>query len=187
MAALHARQIRWGLLSQLGDEFVVAFYRALIESPAGFGFVAERDGHLAGLASGVVNWRRFYGEFLRRHLRLAARVLVTGLRQARWRRLVQTTRYAASGALPPAELVSIALEPTARGTGVAGMLVGSVLEEFASRGVRQVRVTAGGTNQAARRLYERMGFALHSQTEIHPGEPAAVYVVTLAAPQAERP
>jgi len=81
--------------------------------------------------------------------------------------------------LPPAELVSIAVEPAARGAGVASALIRSVLEEFAVRGVGAARVTAGATNRAARRLYERTGFRLHSEMEIHPGEPAAVYVVSL--------
>ncbi|MDR7519618.1 MAG: GNAT family N-acetyltransferase [Armatimonadota bacterium] len=179
MAALHMRQIHWGLLSQLGEEFVTAFYRTLIHSPVGFGFVAEQEGRIAGFASGVVHWRRFYLEFLRRHLGLVTRTLVAAAGAARWRRLWQTTRYAASGVLPQAELVSIALEPTARGAGVADALVRAVLSEFASRGVEAVRVTAGGTNDAARRLYERVGFTLHAQAEIHPGEAAAVYVMPL--------
>ncbi|MDR7523566.1 MAG: GNAT family N-acetyltransferase [Armatimonadota bacterium] len=179
IAALHMRQIHWGLLSALGEEFVTAFYRALIRSSVGFGFVAEQDGRMAGFASGVVRWRRFYLEFLRRHPGLVTRTLVAAVGAARWRRLWQTTRYAASGALPQAELVSIALEPAARGAGVADALVRAVLAEFASRGVDAVRVTAGGTNDAARRLYERVGFTLHAQTEIHPGEAAAIYVMSI--------
>jgi ribosomal protein S18 acetylase RimI-like enzyme len=181
IASLHIRQIHWGLLAQMGDEFVEAFYRALIRSRLGFCFVAERGGRPVGFASGVVDWRRFYREFLLQHVGLAVRVLVAGLRQGRWRRMLQTTRYATSGALPAAELVSVAVEPAAQGAGVASALVRCVLEEFAARGVGAVRVTAGGTNQAARRLYERAGFGLQSEMEIHPGEPAAVYVVSLEA------
>lgn len=178
IAALHREQIPWGLLSRLGDEFVAAFYAALVRSPLGFAFVAERDGRVVGFASGVVHWRRFYREFLRAHLGLAVRAVAAGLRAARWRRLLETTRYAASAALPPAELVSIAVSPEARGGGVASGLVAAVLEEFAARAVAAVRVTAGSENLAARRLYERAGFALRAEAEIHPGEVAAIYVMT---------
>jgi len=180
IAALHREQIPWGLLSRLGQEFVTAFYTALVASPLGFGFVAERDGRVVGFASGVVHWRRFYREFLRGHLRLAVRAVAVGLRGARWRRLLETTRYAASGALPSAELVAIAVRPEARGGGVAAGLVAAVLREFSARAVAAVRVTAGAENLAARRLYERAGFALHSEAEIHPGEVAAIYVMTLS-------
>jgi ribosomal protein S18 acetylase RimI-like enzyme len=62
---------------------------------------------------------------------------------------------------------------------VATALVGQVLTEFAARGVHAVRVTAGGENLPARALYERAGFNLHSEAEIHPGETAAIYVIAL--------
>jgi len=179
IAAVHRRQIPMGLLSTLGDEFVSTFYRALIDSRVGFAFLAERDGRTIGFACGVTHWRRFYLEFLRRHTRLAVRALVSGIRRAQWRRLLETTRYASSDALPSAELVAIALEPEARGTEIASGLARRVLDEFSERRVRAVRVTAGGGNVPANRLYEKVGFRLHSRTEIHPGETAAVYVITL--------
>lgn len=179
IAALHCLQIPWGLLSDLGEAFVATFYRTLIGSAVGFGFLAERDGRIVGFASGVVNWRRFYGEFLRRHPALALRMVARSLPGRRWRRLLETTRYAASAALPPAELVSIALVPAVRGAGVGDQLVRRVIEEFAGRRVRAIRVTAGWTNLAARRLYERMGFEIHSRAEVHRGEHAAVYVMRL--------
>ncbi len=184
MAALHCRQIPWGLLSQLGPEFVLTFYTALVRSPLGFAFVAEDNNRLMGFASGVIHWREFYREFLRRHVLLAARVLTLSVRHGRWRRLFETTRYAASSELPPAELVSIAVEPVARALGIGAELVDSILKEFAARRVQWVRVTAGGSNSAANRLYAKMGFRLHSHVEIHPGESAAIYLVSI---QSESP
>ncbi len=180
VATLHCRCIPWGLLTQMGQTFVGAFYAALIDSPSGFAFVAERNGRVVGFASGVVHWRRFYRQFLRRHPRLAAMAAVRSLRAGRWRRLLETSRYAVAAGLPQAEVVSVALEPESRGAGVAGALVRGVLDEFAARGVSTVRVTAGAANAPAVRLYERAGFRLHGQLEIHPGVHAAVYVVTLA-------
>jgi ribosomal protein S18 acetylase RimI-like enzyme len=179
IASLHRREIPWGLLSQLGEDFVEAFYSALVRSRYGFGFVSERDGVIIGYAAGVVDWRRFNREFVRGHLRLALRALATNLRTGRWRRLLETTRYATSEALPRAELVAIALAPAARGTGIGAGLVRHVLDEFAVRQVPAVRVTAGGENVRARRLYERLGFRLHSRREIHRGEPVPVYTIGL--------
>ncbi len=179
IARVHCRQIPWGLLSQYGEEFVTAFYDALIRSPLGFGLVAEQDGRLVGFTMGVISWRRFYREFLRRHLPMAMRAFLSSLRGGRWRRLLDTSRYAASSALPPAELISIALEPEIRGAGIGAELVRRLLEEFAARRVNAVRVTAGGSNLQAQQLYERMGFHLRSNMEIHQGEQAAVYVITL--------
>ncbi len=178
MAAIHCRQIPWGLLSQMGPEFVAIFYAALIRSVLGFAFVAEDDDEIIGFASGVMHWRKFYREFLRHHALQAARVLMLGIRRGRWSRLLETTRYAASKELPPAELVSIAVEPTARASGIGAELVDCILQEFAARRAQWVRVTAGDANSAANRLYAKMGFRLHSRVEIHPGESAAIYVIS---------
>lgn len=180
VAALHARQIPWGLLSRLGEGFVASFYSTMFHSPLGFGFLAEDGERLVGFATGVTDWRQFYREFLRGHLGMAVRALASGLGQGRWRRLLETSRYAASDNLPPAELVSIALDPETRGGGIGGELVQRVLDEFSARGVEAVRVTAGSTNAPANRLYERSGFRLLGNIEIHPGETAAVYIITLA-------
>lgn len=185
VAALHARQIPWGLLSRLGEGFVASFYATMFGSPLGFGFIAEDGERLVGFATAVTDWRQFYREFLRGHLALAVRAFASGLGEGRWRRLLETSRYAASDDLPPAELVSIALDPDTRGSGVGGELVQRVLDEFSARGVDAVRVTAGSTNEPANRLYERSGFRLHASIEIHPGETAAVYVITLGAPQGQ--
>jgi len=163
----------------LGLGFVATFYETLLRSPLGFGFVAQQDGRTVGFSTGVVDWRRFYRGFLRRHIWLTMRIVMANVRGGRWWRLLETARYAGATALPAAELVSIALEPEARGTGCGDMLVRHILKEFADRQVHAVRVTAGEGNVPAHRLYERAGFRLRAQMEIHPGEHAAVYVITL--------
>lgn len=179
ISALHCRHISWGLLTELGQRFVSTFYHALICSKGGFAFVAEQHGQLVGFASGVTDWRRFYWEFLRRHLFPAIHALAANFRGRRWRRLFETTSYAAAPSLPSAELVSIALEPAARGTGTANRLVHHILEEFAARGVHAVRVTFGSHNAPAKILYEQLGFRFHSQVEIHSGQRSAIYVISL--------
>jgi ribosomal protein S18 acetylase RimI-like enzyme len=121
---------------------------------------------------------------------MAARVVLRRLFDLkRWRRLLETTRYATSTAVSDAELLSIALRPEARGTGAAGALVHALLDEFGRRGIRRVRVTTASENVAAARVYERTGFELVGEEEIHPGERAKIYVIAVpevagAAPSA---
>ncbi len=164
----------------MGAGFVEAFYRTLLGSNLGFGFLAEEDGRALGYATGVVHWRRFYRTFLMRNLPMVAGVVIRqvfafGL----WRRLFETSRYAATATLPEAELLSIAVRPEARGTGTADALVRAVLAEFARRGVRHIRVTTAAENVAAAKVYERWGFRLLGEKEIHRGEEAHVYVVAV--------
>ncbi len=182
IAALHRQHISWGLLSRLGEGVVTAFYAALIRSPVGFVFVAEQNGRLVGFASGVTRWRRFYWEFLRHYPRSTLAVLAASFRQGLWRHLLKTSRYATTSSLPPAEVVSIALEPGTRGTGLGVELMRSVLGEFAARGVNTIRVTFAKRNVPATILYEQLGFRFHSQVEMHAEQPSVVYVTSL--PQA---
>lgn len=180
IAALHQEEIPWGQLANLGPGIVAAFYRTLLDSDLGFAFIAERDGLPLGYVTGIVHWRRFYRTFVRRHWVLAARLLIRRLFDVgRWRRLVETTRYATTATLPDAELLAIALRPEARGTGTADVLVHELLSEFASRGVTQVRVTTASENVAAARIYERAGFQLRGEVAIHRGEGARVYVISV--------
>lgn len=181
VARVHCRQIPWGLLTQMGERFVTAFYATLLASPRGFAFVAEEDGRVVGFASGVVGWRSFYREFVVRCPGLVLMASLRSLRTGRWRRLLETSRYAVAPDLPAAELVSVALEPDCRGGGVGAALVRHAVDEFARRGITAVRVTAGAANAPAARLYRRVGFRPVGQQEFHPGVAAAVYVLDLHA------
>ncbi len=61
---------------------------------------------------------------------------------------------------PEAELGDLAVHPDARGRGVGGALVESVIREALARGAREVFLEVRASNAAARRLYERAGFAV---------------------------
>jgi ribosomal protein S18 acetylase RimI-like enzyme len=127
-----------------------------------------------------VRWRTFYRVFLLRNWTLAFAIVARRLFDLkRWRRLFETSRYAATATLPEAEFLSMAVLPRARGSGMSDALVRHLLDEFAGRGVTQVRVTTAFSNQASARVFERTGFRWLEDVEIHPGEVARIYVITL--------
>jgi ribosomal-protein-alanine N-acetyltransferase len=57
-----------------------------------------------------------------------------------------------------AELVSVAVEPAARGKGAASALLESTLRRLARRGARQLSLVVRVTNEPARAFYEKYGF-----------------------------
>ncbi len=57
-----------------------------------------------------------------------------------------------------AELVSIAIAPSARGRGAASALLESTLRRLRRRSVRRFGLTVKVTNHAARAFYEKYGF-----------------------------
>ena len=64
-----------------------------------------------------------------------------------------------------AEILSIAVSPRHRGRGLSNTLLLTHLGHLASRGVRTVFLEVEENNQPARRLYERLGFAVVGRRE----------------------
>lgn len=186
IAALHRRRLSFGLLSQFGEEFVTRFYVSMLRSPLGFAFVAEQDGRVIGFTTGVTDWRRFSRAFLRTHLGMVARALLTVLRDGRWRRLLETLRYARATDLPPAEFVSMAVEKDFEGTGVAALLTRTLFAEFTARGITTLRITTGSANTRSMRFFEKLGLQARP-LQMHPGDPAVLYIVSLDAGAAPSP
>ncbi len=181
IAALHPRLFPEALLSQLGDRFMRAFYDTLLASGLGFAFVVEQGERPIGFATGVLHWRKFYAALLRSHPRTALLALLRTVARRRSGHLLRTSRYAASTALPPAEFVSMAVDPAVRGKGLGEQLTRAIVEEFSAQGVDRLRVTTSEANTTAARLFEKIGFRFHSFAVMHGGERALVYVITPAA------
>jgi ribosomal protein S18 acetylase RimI-like enzyme len=57
-----------------------------------------------------------------------------------------------------AELVSVAVDPAARGVGVASALMNSTLRRLRLRGIRRFGLMVKVTNRRARAFYEKYGF-----------------------------
>jgi ribosomal-protein-alanine N-acetyltransferase len=64
-----------------------------------------------------------------------------------------------------AEILSVALDPEARGRGHARMLLGAHLQTLAYAGVRTVHLEVENGNEPALALYRRLGFKRVGQRE----------------------
>lgn len=183
LGRLHRATISWGLLSQLGDEVVAGFYRAIIESPAAFCFVAGTDQRLEGFAAGICDWGRVFWRVVWRTWWPLMRVFPVVLRLRLWRRLLETGRYTQSGAEGVrAEYVAFGVREDAPGRLWTGMaLIRAGVEEFRRRGVPKVRGVVWTENERAVKFFEAAGFKFVSQVEIHPGEISRVFVIDLAS------
>jgi ribosomal protein S18 acetylase RimI-like enzyme len=60
--------------------------------------------------------------------------------------------------MPPAELLSIMVEPEQRSAGVGALLVTALLAECERRGLAALDVTVDAANAGAQRFYVRHGF-----------------------------
>ena len=69
-----------------------------------------------------------------------------------------------------AELVSVAVEPSARREGVASGLLESLQRRLKRRGIRRLRLTVRTTNWRARRFYRKYGFVTVRRVEGYYGD-----------------
>ena len=70
-----------------------------------------------------------------------------------------------------AEILSIAIDPDHRGRGLSRELLMTHLGHLAGRGVRTIFLEVEENNQPARRLYERVGFAVVGRRERYYKQP----------------
>lgn len=190
-ADLHRTGIHTGFLSSLGREFLRQLYRAAPFCPAGFALVweTEEGGKVLGFIACAESTGGVYKQSLLRGGPFMAFPLLRHLlRPAVLKRILETLRYPAETGpeLPPAEVLSIAVAPEARGCGVGKALMGAALAEFARRGIPRVKLAVGADNDVANAFYRRCGFQL-VQTREHHGLPMNVYAISPGCPPTDTP
>lgn len=185
VAALHATNINRGFLATLGIPFLALMYEAIDQAGDSVLLTEELDGRVLGFVSGGKGMGPIYRRMLRHPLRLAWTLLPSMSQPRRVRRIFDILRYGgkqgSSVELPQAELLSIAVDPAARGTGVAERLYRRLQAHFAERGVAAFRITVGESLAPAHRYYQRMGAKAVDRIEVHAGEASVVYVQQVAA------
>jgi len=184
VAELHRVMIGTGFLSSLGRGFLTQLYKAIGSCPAGFGFVCKDGPTVQGFIACSESTGRLYKQaMLRRGLLMALPLVRFMVRPATMRRLFETLKYPSETTdLPPAELLSIAVSPTAQSGGIGKALVAAANDEFRRRGIKQYRVAVWAENTAANRFYQKCGFKLAMQ-KLHHGLEMNIYVLELRAAQ----
>ena len=175
-ARLHATEINEGFLPTLGAAFLTRLYRRIVRDPDSFLLVAEDGGHIEGFIAGTDDVGALYKSFALRDGVVAGIAAAPRIVRS-WRRVWETLRYpSADGDLPPAELLAVAVDPSARGRGLGQQLVAALQDEFRRRAVTAARVTVAARNEGAIALYERCGFRRAARIEVHEGTPSEVLV-----------
>lgn len=184
VAALHVSELPGSFLAQLGTRFLQLLYRRLMLSPAAVLLVASEQERVIGFVAGTEDTSSFYKEFLRRDgLRAAVTAAPRAVRHGR--RIAETLGYsrrmASSGptatgvdALPPAELLSLAVARVARRRGVGTALVQELQAELERRGVAALRVVVAADNAPAIQAYRTCGFTDAGRVQVHRGQPSQV-------------
>jgi glycosyltransferase involved in cell wall biosynthesis/ribosomal protein S18 acetylase RimI-like enzyme len=170
VARLHQKMIGTGFLSSLGSRFLSVLYRALVEDQRSSLFVARDGDVVVGFIAGTSNTTEFYKRFMRRFFLPALwAILPTLFRPSRWRRIAESLMYGGEDSGVPAELLSMAVAPSARRRGLGATLVRRLLEWSQEMGVPEMKVIVGEENSAAVSLYQSCGFADPRRVVVHDG------------------
>jgi GNAT superfamily N-acetyltransferase len=132
-----------------------------------------------GFATGSPSVGRFYRRFLVRHgVGAGLAAFPSLLHPGVVSRLRETASHPANTAsLPPAELLSIAVEPGYRSEGVGRLLAEGIVDGLAARGADEVKVVVADENAGANRFYERLGFRAAARVSVHGEVPSNVWVI----------
>lgn len=178
-------------LTSLGVDVLTVVYRSLPTLPSGFGYVAtDERGRVVGFVSATTSIGRLFLEIGTRRLRQLLPPLLAQC--ARHPRLIAATAQTlfypflvynkspqGSGfwdqepdavSLEPeesAELLSIMVEPEARGQGIGTRLLETLMAECEVRRVDVLDVTVDANNHGAQRFYERHGFVAARSVTLH--------------------
>ena len=170
VAALHAGTIGEGFLTFLGPAFLRRLYRRIARAPGSFLLVVDDGTTTVGFLAGSTDVAALYWAFLWRDGPAAALASARQILRS-WRRVIETLRYgtgdAAAGA--GAELLAIAVDPTARGRGAGTRLVEKFLSEIRRQGQDSAHVVVAARNATAVALYQRSGFEVVDRFELHAG------------------
>jgi ribosomal protein S18 acetylase RimI-like enzyme len=188
-------------LTSLGPAVLTPFYRALPQSPTGFGFTAiapasTRDSPIAthdppliiGFISATTSTGQLFLQLGTRHLPAFLPPLLRRFAQRPGLLLhcIQTVFYpllhqsragrydSGTTPLPAAELLSIMVEPTWRSQGIGAQLLDALVAECEIRRIAMLDVTVAADNAGAQRFYAQHGFTEQHRFRLY-GRPMYSY------------
>jgi ribosomal protein S18 acetylase RimI-like enzyme len=177
-ARLHVERIHEGFLARLGPRFLTRLYRRIAVDPRSFLVVAADGERIAGFVAGTEDTGALYRSFLLHDGVVAAAGALPSLAREPGK-VLETLRYGRRGAgddLPPAELLSTAVDVHYTGRGIGSELVAVFTHALRERGVASARVVVGAGNDTAVAVYRKGGFEPVTVTEVHAGTASTVLV-----------
>lgn len=184
LGRLMSEAITWSRMSELGPGFVTLLHRHMINSTHAICYVAEREGEIIGYSVWSVDSSKFYREFLLRHGFRAAIILAPKIfRLQQLKTIVRCLTYfpEAHPDDPQAEVLSFAVRPQVKQSGVGKAIFNALAREMETRGVKAVKVGAvEATNEGGNRFYSRLGCELVRTEPFYSDNQVNVYVYRIA-------
>lgn len=181
IARLHERWIPSGFLSLLGVGFLTRLYASIAGDSQGI-LIAAKDsnGKIVGFVSGTISLRSIYHRLVRRHFAFLSFLSLKCIFLPKiLKRIRENMKYSAQGVAggkgASAELLSIVVDGSVRGTGIAQGLFKELKDAFRQKGVDRFKILVGSQLVAAQKFYVKAGAVEVEEIELHQGERSFVY------------
>jgi ribosomal protein S18 acetylase RimI-like enzyme len=181
IAQLHIANLDQGFLSTLGIPFLSEIYRAIEECQQAVLIVRSEDGKVVGFLAGLTApMSVIYRAMLRRLHHWGWYLIPVMLSPGGFRHILDIIEYGNNDLgindLPAVELLSIAIAPDYRGTGIAETMYCQLLDYFKQKKISRFKILVGEALIPAHKFYLRMGAQARGVFEVHSGQQSTMYV-----------
>lgn len=187
IARLHHSAIETGFLSSLGTGFLNSLYKFIIRKE--IVLVCKEGDAVNGFVSFSHNSGKMMRKFLLNPMGVLSFFLAILKRPVLIFPALETLMIPVKNKsegdkkqglyLPKAELLSISVDPGTQKKGVGTMLLSGLEKKLREVGVKEYKVVAGADLIAANRFYQKNGFRLVTQINVHRRELSNVYCKSL--------
>ena len=179
VANVHFKNINHGFLSTLGLNFLELLYESIDSDTNSSLHIETIDGRVVGFVAGGRGMGSIYRQLLRRWPRLFFALLPILLSPSKVRRIFEILLFSIKQkpvpGCPRAELFSIAVVESARGTGIAQRLYRALVQRFEDDGEPAFCIVVGDDLEPAHHFYQRMGAVQMAQISVHDGQGSTLY------------
>lgn len=181
IAQIHKNEIHLGFLSTLHISFLKNLYEAIILSPYSFCVVARDNGAVIGFISGATSIGGLYRYFFKKYFFSSLLPLLKKVGSLSFiKRSIENLLYPVKESdLPPAELLTMAVDRNFQGKGVASTIFADFLSEMRKRNILTFRALVGEELAPAISFYEKNGFIFKRETMLHDKKVSRVYLYNL--------
>lgn len=174
---IHKQEIAGGFLSSLPAKFLEKLYTCVIEND--FCVVAEDNGKVAGFIAGTSDIKKLYSNFIKKYFFVSVFLLLPRIFDIK--KIFETLFYPKKeNNLPQAELLTIAVKKEFQKQGLAGQMLELFVKEAGKRGLKNFKVLVGSSLLSAIKFYEKNGFKLQKEVQVHGKEKSLIYIYDLS-------
>ena len=183
IAKIHKKNMKYGFLSSFEVRFLALLYWAIDYEKDSVIFYEEKNGKVVGFIAGSLGMKAIFKRMLCRPVELLISILPSLFSIKRLKGIIEIFYY---GFFTPkiksisnAELLSIAVDSSFRGEGIAEKLYDRLKHHFEQKKMNSFSIIVGSSLEVARSFYERMGANAIGEIEVHSGKDSVIYIQEL--------